>query len=78
MAKPNYAFEKRQRERAKKEKKAEKAAQRKTPGDKPEDPALGQAGEHPEGSPVESSDAPQSAQGERASAVGTGTAAPAA
>ena len=47
MAKPNYAFEKRQRERVKKEKKAEKAAQRKPGSDKPDE------------QPIEGSDAPK-------------------
>jgi len=37
MAKPNYSFEKRQRERLKKQKKEEKLAQRKAGTLKPED-----------------------------------------
>ena len=37
MAKPNYSFEKRQRERLKKQKKDEKLAQRKAGTLKPED-----------------------------------------
>ena len=37
MAKPNYSFEKRQRERLKKQKKEEKLAQRKAGTQKPED-----------------------------------------
>lgn len=36
MAKPNYSFEKRQRERLKKQKKEEKLAQRKAGANKPE------------------------------------------
>ena len=59
MAKPNYAFEKRQRERAKKEKKAEKAAQRK-PGDKPDE------------QPVEGSDAPKDDTSAASAAVPVG------
>jgi hypothetical protein len=39
MAKPNYSFEKRQRERLKKQKKEEKLAQRKSGTLKPEDAA---------------------------------------
>jgi len=39
MAKPNYSFEKRQRERLKKQKKEEKLAQRKAGTLKPEDDA---------------------------------------
>ena len=70
MAKPNYAFEKRQRERAKKEKKAEKAAQRKTTGDRPDDPQADQPGGQAVERPVEDSDAPTPAASER---TGTGT-----
>jgi len=68
MAKPNYAFEKRQRERAKKEKKAEKLAQRKAgggeagPAIEPDAAAPDQSGERP----VEASDAPQPVRGEAA------------
>lgn len=36
MAKPNYSFEKRQRERLKKQKKEEKLAQRRAGANKPE------------------------------------------
>lgn len=36
MAKPNYSFEKRQRERLKKQKKEEKLAQRKAGANKPD------------------------------------------
>ena len=36
MAKPNYQYEKRQRELEKKRKKEDKAAQKRTPGDKPD------------------------------------------
>jgi hypothetical protein len=46
MAKPNYSFEKRQRERLKKQKKEEKLAQRKAGSNKPEEaPSDEQAGE---------------------------------
>ena len=53
MAKPNYSFEKRQRELAKKKKKEEKKASRKTGGGAddeltPNDAALGLVGEPPE------------------------------
>ena len=69
MAKPNYAFEKRQRERAKKEKKADKLAQRKVPGDKPDEPPLAQPGERAEPLPVENSGAPAPSRSERAPAA---------
>jgi hypothetical protein len=42
MAKPNYSFEKRQRERLKKQKKEEKLAQRKAGANKPDDAAEGE------------------------------------
>ncbi len=44
MAKPNYSFEKRQRERLKKQKKEEKLAQRKAGTHKPEDAPSDEAG----------------------------------
>lgn len=47
MAKPNYSFEKRQRELAKKKKKEEKLkekAGRKVGSDQPDEPGSGQAG----------------------------------
>ncbi|MBI5721619.1 MAG: hypothetical protein HZC37_28435 [Burkholderiales bacterium] len=45
MAKPNYAFEKRQRELEKKKKKEEKAQRKQTRGDSPADaPNPGDAG----------------------------------
>ncbi len=44
MAKPNYSFEKRQRERLKKQKKEEKLAQRKAGTGKPEDAPADDAG----------------------------------
>ncbi len=43
MAKPNYSFEKRQRERLKKQKKEEKLAQRKAGVNKPDDAAEGES-----------------------------------
>ena len=54
MAKPNYSFEKRQRERLKKQKKEEKLAQRKAGTNKPEDAPSDETGG--ESTPV--SDAP--------------------
>ena len=71
MAKPNYAFEKRQRERAKKEKKAEKLAQRKVPGDgSPDGAPTTQPGEQAAELPIEDSDAPKLApRGEHAPAA---------
>lgn len=39
MAKPNYSYEKRQRELEKKKKKAEKALRKSSPGDAPSDEA---------------------------------------
>jgi len=44
MAKPNYSFEKRQRERLKKQKKEEKLAQRKAGTGKPDDAPADDAG----------------------------------
>ncbi len=44
MAKPNYSFEKRQRERLKKQKKEEKLAQRKAGTQRPEDAASNEPG----------------------------------
>jgi hypothetical protein len=44
MAKPNYSFEKRQRERLKKQKKEEKLAQRKAGTQRPEDAVSNEPG----------------------------------
>lgn len=44
MAKPNYSFEKRQRERLKKQKKEEKLAQRKAGAPRPEGAASDEPG----------------------------------
>ena len=46
MAKPNYSFEKRQRELAKKRKKEEKAARKASPGS-PNEPDAGEAADAP-------------------------------
>jgi len=51
MAKPNYSFEKRQRERLKKQKKEEKLALRRAGGNKAE-PAPADEGSNEEAAPV--------------------------
>ena len=56
MAKPNYAFEKRQKELAKKQKKQEKLEQRKTSGSHETEPeAEGDDGHVPNLTPAEES-----------------------
>jgi hypothetical protein len=56
MAKPNYAFEKRQKELAKKQKKQEKLEQRKTSGGHESEPeAEGDAGHAQNQAPAEES-----------------------
>jgi hypothetical protein len=50
MAKPNYAFEKRQKELAKKKKKEEKRLKKTAENSHPPDPTINPAdGHHPEG-----------------------------
>ena len=59
VAKPNYSFEKRQRELAKKRKKEEKAARKSTPGGRDDAPEAeagaegGEAGAQPPATPTE-------------------------
>ena len=73
MAKPNYAFEKRQRELAKKRKKEEKAS-RKAQGrpDVPEGTETGEAGETAGVGAVESGDRPASVETSDDTASGRG------
>jgi hypothetical protein len=54
MAKPNYQFEKRQREMEKKRKKAEKAQKKTSPSDEPQQLAVAQA--EPTSSPVQTAE----------------------
>ncbi len=54
MAKPNYQFEKRQREMEKKRKKAEKAQKKTSPSDEPQQLAVAQV--EPTNSPVQTAD----------------------
>jgi len=53
MAKPNYGFEKRQRELAKKRKKEEKALKKASPGDKDDSPLPPAEGAAPQQQPQE-------------------------